>query len=198
VTQEIRFHAGKMFLERLMLNEVRHSRRTFLDHLVSTAKLLRAWGCPEVMCLAGLFHAIYGTESFEYPKLQMITREAIREVIGVDAENVAWLFGMSTAKSLQTHLRELDLPTMAEKTVFLSHRVTGSALACTRSELLALANVTCANALDQAYHLTQRYDAKKLSTFRFLFPYIPIRGVEEFNHLICQRQDAAQEYGVVV
>ena len=41
-----------------------HLNGTLLDHLVATEELLRSWGSPEELCLAGLCHATYGTDGF--------------------------------------------------------------------------------------------------------------------------------------
>jgi hypothetical protein len=39
----------------------------FLSHLTGVEAVLRDWGEPEPVCLAGLFHSIYGTEGFQVP-----------------------------------------------------------------------------------------------------------------------------------
>ena len=41
--------------------EVAHSGRTLLDHLFGVHNLLAEWGAAPKLCLAGLFHSIYGT-----------------------------------------------------------------------------------------------------------------------------------------
>jgi hypothetical protein len=182
-----KFDNGVKFLESLGFNNVGHSRRTFFDHLVSTGSLLREWGCPELVYLAGLFHAIYETESFRYENARALTREAVRSVIGSDAEKIAWLYGIATGKSLWSQLTLLSALINSKSTHLLIHRVTGEDVPCERSELLVLANITLANALDQAYHLSQRYDVDKLSTFEFLLPHVPPRGVKAFKELFAYR-----------
>jgi len=192
-----KFDDGVKYLESLGFNDVYHSKRTFFDHLVSTGSLLREWGCPEPVYLAGLFHAIYETESFRLKNARALTREAVRNVVGSDAENIAWLYGIATSKSLWNQLALLSAPTSSQSKHLLAHRVTGEDVPCERSELLVLANITLANALDQAYHLPQRYDVDKLSTFQFLLSYVPPRGVKAFEELFGYRlaSQRSKRYG---
>lgn len=44
---------------------IRHSGGDFFDHLYQTFCLLKKYGCSESVCLAGLYHSIYGTEFFQ-------------------------------------------------------------------------------------------------------------------------------------
>ncbi len=39
-----------------------HPGGTLLDHLVRTESMLRHWGAPDEVALAGLCHAAYGTD----------------------------------------------------------------------------------------------------------------------------------------
>jgi hypothetical protein len=192
MAQQNRFDNGKTFLEALGLNEVHHSRETFLDHLVSTGGILKEWGCPEPVYLAGLFHAIYGTETFPLQDARGVTREAVRNVIGPEAEQLAWLFGISTAKSLWSQLSSLGGASSSQSTYSLIHRVTGEDMPCDNSDMLALANIILANVLDQAYRLPERYDSIKLSRFQFLVSHLPPRGATAFNELLCQRSLRSQ------
>ena len=67
------------------------SSGTFLDHLTGTEDQLRAWGCDEAICCAGLFHSVFGTEGFQGFTLPLSERAAVRDVIGARAEHVAYL-----------------------------------------------------------------------------------------------------------
>jgi len=52
------------FLRSRAADTMPHLNGTLLDHLLGTERLLRSWGSPEELCLAGLCHAAYGTEGF--------------------------------------------------------------------------------------------------------------------------------------
>jgi SM-20-related protein len=66
---------------------VKHSGRTFFEHLFGT--MLKIENREEIsdnsLLLAGLYHSIYGTESFKYENSE-ITRELIQSLIGTEAE----------------------------------------------------------------------------------------------------------------
>lgn len=82
------------FLAEAHAPKVRHSGRSFLEHLVGTHNLLRQWGNPEHVCLAGLFHSIYGTDRFKYSLLlpNELSRQKLRQLIGTRAEQLAFHF----------------------------------------------------------------------------------------------------------
>ncbi|MGH7985494.1 MAG: DUF6817 domain-containing protein [Candidatus Binataceae bacterium] len=69
-----------------------HSKKTLLSHLCGTHDLLQSWGNPRHVCLAGLFHGIYGTTVYPYRSASIRQRERIRAVIGADAEWLVYLF----------------------------------------------------------------------------------------------------------
>lgn len=58
------------------------------------AQVLRSWGASEPLCNAALFHSIYGTEGFQGYKLPLSHRSEIAELIGAEAERLAWIFCM--------------------------------------------------------------------------------------------------------
>ena len=63
---------------------------SFLDHLTGAEDQLRQWGCAAPVCLAGLFHSVYGTEGFQGFTLPISQRPAVRAVIGPRAERIAF------------------------------------------------------------------------------------------------------------
>jgi hypothetical protein len=85
------------FLDDIGASKVRHSGATLLTHLVGTHELLRQWGCPDHVCLAGLFHSIYGTNVFEHKLMDRdrYSRERLWDLIGSHAEELVYLFATS-------------------------------------------------------------------------------------------------------
>lgn len=78
-------------LRSLGFGELEHdSHVPFLSHLVGTRRLLLEWESRAELCDAGLFHSVYGTEFFDTPTV--VSRRQIRDIIGVDAERLAWLW----------------------------------------------------------------------------------------------------------
>jgi hypothetical protein len=71
-----------------------HSGASFFGHLYNTFFILKQNGLSEDVCLAGMFHAIYGTESFMHNIF--IDRDTVRLHIGEYAENLVWLFSQKS------------------------------------------------------------------------------------------------------
>ena len=77
-------------IENLNTVKVKHGDKTFYDHLCNVEKILRICGCDEDVCIAGLYHSIYGTSNFE--KQTINDRKKIQDVIGIRAENLVYIF----------------------------------------------------------------------------------------------------------
>jgi hypothetical protein len=79
-------------LRRFHAHETAHSGRHLLDHLAGVHHLLAIWGNTPIICLAGLFHSIYGTQIFTVRSAEFSDRETIRAIIGAQSERLAYLF----------------------------------------------------------------------------------------------------------
>ncbi|MBM3458973.1 MAG: hypothetical protein FJX77_10635 [Armatimonadetes bacterium] len=88
------------FLVGLGTDRVPHSQTYFLSHLIGVYRDLKAWGAPEHLALAGLFHSIYGTEAFQGFKISLDRRGEVQALIGADAERIAYLNCALTRESL--------------------------------------------------------------------------------------------------
>lgn len=66
----------------------------FDAHLLGVQAILRYWGAPSHLYNAGLFHSIYGTEGFQGFSIPLSDRDAIRNLIGNEAEKLCWIFCM--------------------------------------------------------------------------------------------------------
>lgn len=73
-------------------HERAHSGRALADHLAGTYRLLKAWGCHDDVCSAGLFHSIYGTSRYSDACVSMGQRVEISNKIGDYAEQLVYLF----------------------------------------------------------------------------------------------------------
>lgn len=79
-----------------------HTNRTLFDHLYNTYLILKEHECCIDVALAGLYHSIYGTETFQ--KSSGLSRELIREYIGEYSEKL--VFEFSQMKDRINTLRE--------------------------------------------------------------------------------------------
>ncbi|MDE0043042.1 MAG: hypothetical protein OXT74_13465 [Candidatus Poribacteria bacterium] len=91
-TASTRFQRAEAFLNSYDTGEIAHFNGDFFSHLRRTADLLIKWGNNEYVCLAGLCHAVYGTQGFQLGILKPDERHLLHEVIGRDAEEVAYFY----------------------------------------------------------------------------------------------------------
>jgi hypothetical protein len=78
------------FLVSLGIEKIPHTEKNYLAHLIAVHRDLRSWGCPDDVCLGGMFHSIYGTEMFQGFKLPLEQRDQLRQLIGERAERLAY------------------------------------------------------------------------------------------------------------
>src|SRR5205814_2363153 len=92
------------FLRAENIQALEHSERGLLDHLLGTRQLLVAWGSRPALCDAGLFHSVYGTEGYRWAALPLSGRTELQELIGREAESLAWLFCVMRRDTLVANL----------------------------------------------------------------------------------------------
>jgi hypothetical protein len=71
--------------------DVKHREKSFFEHLFGTMLKLEDMESSDEVLLAGLYHSVYGTESFEYNNPE-ITRDVIRSMIGDYSEHLVHEF----------------------------------------------------------------------------------------------------------
>src|SRR5437764_1019179 len=79
------------FLVGMGVEQVAHTHKSYLAHLIAVYRLLESRGYPADVCRAGMFHSIYGTERFQGFTLPLERRAEIRALIGDRAERLAYL-----------------------------------------------------------------------------------------------------------
>lgn len=83
--------AAEAFL-RSRVQNIRHTGRPFLDHLRGVHDLLEQRGEPSHVCLAGLYHSVYGTNAFPRQAVPIEEHDSVAAVIGPEAERLAYIF----------------------------------------------------------------------------------------------------------
>lgn len=73
------------------VEQVGHTGKSYLAHLIGVYKLMEGQGCSEEACRAGMFHSIYGTQRFQGFKLSLERRADVRALIGERAERLAYI-----------------------------------------------------------------------------------------------------------
>jgi hypothetical protein len=80
-------------LQSLGAGEFAHLNGSLELHLHGVEQLLREWGNRPALCLAGLYHAVYGTDAIPGQLVGLEMRSSICAVIGAEAEALAYLYG---------------------------------------------------------------------------------------------------------
>lgn len=85
-------HPFVKFLRAMGAARIAHSGRDLLSHLCGTYDLLKSSGEREAVCVGGLFHSVYGTNAFDQVLIHPHYRPAVRQLIGDEAEGLAYRF----------------------------------------------------------------------------------------------------------
>src|SRR4051812_42647329 len=68
-----------------------HSGASLISHLAGTRDILKSWDARRCVWQAGMFHSVYGTQSFE-GFIELRERPSVRRMIGEEAEALVCLF----------------------------------------------------------------------------------------------------------
>lgn len=153
------------FLSDRGADQIRHSSRSFLDHLQGVEALLRSWGEPEPVVLAGLFHSVYGTEAFKRALLRDQDRGRVRALIGERAERLTHLYGGMRIESLIATLR----PNGGNQ---IQTRWQAEPVVLDDEDLRAIASIFVANWLEQFSRMRGKSRAARMETFRYLSSWL--------------------------
>jgi hypothetical protein len=130
------------FLTSINANNVRHSGRTLMEHLIGTYEILRSWGCDDSICIAGGLHSIFGTNKFLFSCLSVGDRPNVRSLFGENAEELIWLFCT------------LNRPKAIENGVGIN-RINGETINIEQKKLHSLRLIEAANLLEQSSSLAR-------------------------------------------
>lgn len=135
------FTAGERHLLKLGTHLVSHSHSNLHTHLVGVYKMLKRWGCPERVALAGLFHSVYSTDEFHGFALPMTERGQIKNVIGEQAERLVYIYSVATNESLRRSVVSGGKPQLVD-------RLTAAPLEVSEQEFTDLLWLRLANNLE--------------------------------------------------
>jgi hypothetical protein len=139
-----------------------HTDRGLLDHLLGTRQLLVEWEARPALCDAGLFHSVYGTDSYELKAIPLTMRHEVQQLIGDEAETLAWLFCMMRRETLFPNLEQ-------EGEFKVQHRLTDEWLPLTKEQFQDLWTLTLANSMEafpRCSWIWRRYFRSSFRRFR--------------------------------
>ena len=137
-----------------------HAGGSLYDHLGRVAARLAGHGASEDLQLAALTHAAYGTDGFPVSLLDIADRAELRDLIGVDAEEMVYLYGGCDRGHTWRALAETGV---------IWNRFTGNSASPTPGELTAFVDLSIVNELD-VYERSPEIAAKAGDYFRTVFP----------------------------
>lgn len=125
--------------------ELAHPGGTLLAHLQRTHRLLVAWEAPRPLALAGLCHAIYGTDGFPHPLVEPTRRDIVVDLVGAEAEAIVHRYATCDRATVDPQLGR-------RRPVAFRDRFTGVTTPLDGAELRSFAELTVANELDVLDH----------------------------------------------
>jgi len=164
------------FLVNLGIEQVPHTQKNYLAHLISVSRLLQSAGCDEDVYRAGLFHSIYGTEKFQGYKLPLDRREELEALIGSRAERLAYWNCLMDRSSLDELLSQTSEPFL------LRNRETGEEMPLTRRELDDLCAVHLYDWLEQAPRSRFGWDYRR-EAYRQMAERLGPQAVEAYDRV---------------
>lgn len=137
-------------LIRLGVDKVAHQDQTLIEHLYRTCAILQQMEASDRVCLAGLFHGVYGTEALHSDEVSHIPdtrRAAVQSVVGEDVERLVFNFSVMSYESLGSSFRAILRPGGQPD---LRDRRTKASLALTREEYMDVLRLKLADMLAHA------------------------------------------------
>jgi hypothetical protein len=172
------FDAKIAFLEEHSAHTSAHSSSSLLRHLLGTYEILHGWGMRPALCNAGLFHSIYGTETYRHTSIPPSLRARLRDLIGDEAEALVHIFCRMMRGSLFENL--------ARPSGFsIRCRLSGEAVPLDVPQLVDLYHLSAANWLEQRPRFPPELQAERCAEYRAL------------RRFVCERAQAAidEAYG---
>jgi hypothetical protein len=125
--------------------ELPHPGGTLLAHLRRTHHTLVAWGAPRALALAGLGHAVYGTDGFPHPLVAHTRRKDVIDLVGAQAEAIVHRYACCDRATVEPQLGR-------RRPVAFRDRFTGATTHLDGDDLSSFAELTVANELDVLAH----------------------------------------------
>jgi hypothetical protein len=84
------------------------NKRSLYSHLLETYRILKKWNSSEDICLAGLYHIIYGTYSYRKSLVNLEQRGIIKAAIGSDAEKLVYYYCLEDRKHFPSNFEQVN------------------------------------------------------------------------------------------
>ncbi|WP_019711907.1 DUF6817 domain-containing protein [Streptomyces xinghaiensis] len=129
-------------LRALGAGEIEHPGGSLLEHVRRVGELLGDWDARPALRLAGLCHALYGTDGFPSALLPLARRPQLAAAIGAEAEALVYFYASCD--------RKVSYPALLDDPPLFRDRFSGRVLHPGPQRLRDFAELTAANELDIA------------------------------------------------
>jgi len=172
------------FLIGMGIEQVPHTHKSYLVHLIAVFRSLESLGCPEDVCRADMFHSIYGTERFQGFALPLERRDEVRTLIGDRAERLAYLNCAMDRASLDRVLEQVVEPYR------ITDRITGKEVQLSQHEFDDLCRVHLLDWLEQIPR-SQEWDYRR-AAYRRMAERLGEPAKDHFNRLYLLEEKTAE------
>ncbi|MEC3954228.1 hypothetical protein VMT65_14410 [Nocardia sp. CDC153] len=155
------------FLRDRGADTIPHPGGTLLAHLGRVADTLAAWGHGPDLQLAGLAHAVYGTDGFDRWLVELSDRPTVVDLLGPHTESLIYLYASCD--------RSAVYPRIDAAPVLFRDRFTGHEFEPAPSDFQAFLELTVANELDVMAHnddLATKHGAALYDLFARVRPHL--------------------------
>jgi hypothetical protein len=167
------------FLVNLGVQDIDHTQKSYLAHLIGVYRLMEAEGCDTDLCRAGMFHSIYGTQQFQGFTLPLERRAEVRALIGARAERLAYLNCAMFRPTFDQTIEQNEGPYR------FKDRITGEESEMSREELDDLCRVHLYDWLEQVPRSTMGFGHRR-TAYRRMAERLGDRAVGAFDRVFAQ------------
>ncbi|WP_019505465.1 DUF6817 domain-containing protein [Pleurocapsa sp. PCC 7319] len=164
------------YLSDLGAGDFEHLNGSLTSHLEGTYSLLKKWGCSEILCDAGLFHAAYGTAGFDETMVSLDRRSEISELLGEEVEELVYLYCACD--------REYTYGELIKGSGKYRNRFTSEIFPLEETQVRALAELTVANELElviTSEAFKAKYGKGLYQLFEGIQPYLSKNAKSEYQ-----------------
>jgi hypothetical protein len=168
-------------LQALGAGEFEHLNGSLAAHLRGTESLLRKWDARETVCIAGLYHAVYGTDGYNPALVGVDMRQRIAALIGQEAEELAYLYGACNRKTYYPRIG-------TDAQLLFANRFTNTEYAISNEQLRDLCELILANELEIAQgseEFRNKHGAILGKLFNRMEGLVSEAGFKSFRKILC-------------
>jgi len=169
-------------LRALGAGDFQHLNGSLEAHLKGTESILAEWGSDEILRLAGLFHAAYGTAGFDEQMVSLLQRESISAIIGGDAEALVYLYCSCD--------RDYVFPQFGNaETIQFLDRFSGSLFVLSKEQANRFCALTVANELELVHasdEFKNKHGLELLALFERMDRYLSLEAKEAYKSALIE------------